>query len=72
MSHAGRRKWRLFSLALLFGFAANSAHAQTVTLTTVNDIVYRADGNPASGTLLISWPAFVTADGHAVAAGNKA
>jgi hypothetical protein len=71
MSHAGRRKWRLFSLALLCGFGVGPAHAQTVTLTTVSDIVYRADGNPASGTLLISWPAFVTADGHAVAAGNK-
>jgi hypothetical protein len=71
MSHAGRRKWRLFTFALLCGFGVGSVHAQTVTLTTVSDVVYRADGNPASGTLLISWPAFVTADGHAVAAGNK-
>ncbi len=71
MSHAGRRKWRLFTFALLCGFGVGSIHAQTVTLTTVSDVVYRADGNPASGTLLISWPAFVTADGHAVAAGNK-
>jgi hypothetical protein len=71
MSHAGRRKWRLFYLALLWGFAASSAYPQTVTLTTVSDVVLRADGNPASGTLLISWPAFVSADGHAVAAGNK-
>jgi len=37
----------------------------------VSDSVFRADGSPASGTLLISWPAFTTADGHTVAAGNK-
>ena len=33
--------------------------------------MFRADGSPASGTLLISWLAFTTADGHTVAAGNK-
>ncbi|HEY4053529.1 MAG TPA: hypothetical protein VGL74_07300 [Terriglobales bacterium] len=71
MPHTGRRKWRLFYLALFCGFAVNSAHPQTVTLTTITDVVYRADGTPASGTLLISWPAFVSVDGHAVAAGNK-
>jgi hypothetical protein len=44
--------------------------AQTPALTTISDIVYRADGTLAGGTLLISWPAFTTADGHAIAAGN--
>src|SRR5712675_3501426 len=38
-------------------------------LTTVSDTVYRADGEPAQGTLIITWPAFVTATGTAVAAG---
>jgi len=38
--------------------------------TTVSDVVYRADGNPAQGTLLISWSGFTTADGLAVAAGS--
>ena len=38
--------------------------------TQVNDIVYRADGIAAKGTVLISWPAFTTADGYAVAAGS--
>jgi len=38
--------------------------------TTVADVVYRADGSPAAGTLLISCPAFSTADGKPVAAGN--
>jgi hypothetical protein len=36
----------------------------------VSDVVYRADGLPAGGTLLISWPAFSTADGKPVAAGT--
>jgi len=38
--------------------------------TTVADTVYLADGTPAQGTLIITWPAFVTASGAAVAAGN--
>src|SRR6202451_2096050 len=38
--------------------------------TTVSDTVYRADGTPAQGTLIITWPAFITASGAAVAAGN--
>jgi hypothetical protein len=71
MSHAGRRVWRLFYLALTGAPTVTGARTQNVPLTTVSDTVYRADGNPAAGTLLISWPAFTTSDGHAVAAGNK-
>ena len=37
--------------------------------TTVTDAVYLADGTPASGNLIISWPAFVTSSGTAVAPG---
>ena len=40
------------------------------TTTVVSDVVYRADGSAAGGTLLISWPAFSTADGKPVAAGT--
>jgi hypothetical protein len=39
--------------------------------THVSDTVYRADGTPASGTVLISWPAFTTADSKPVAAGSE-
>src|SRR5450755_3796061 len=47
------------------------AHAQApVTTTTVQGIVYRADGSVAAGTLIVNWPAFSTAAGQAVAAGN--
>ncbi|HTV09976.1 MAG TPA: hypothetical protein VMD97_13115, partial [Candidatus Aquilonibacter sp.] len=44
--------------------------AAQVTTTTVQDTVYLADGTPASGTIVVSWPAFTTAAGQAVAAGN--
>ena len=39
-------------------------------MTTVADTVYRADGTPASGVLLISWPDFLTSGGQAVAGGT--
>src|ERR1700690_575382 len=38
-------------------------------LTSVVDTVYLADGAPAEGVLVITWPAFVTTSGTAVAAG---
>ncbi|HXJ90785.1 MAG TPA: hypothetical protein VMS18_28505 [Candidatus Binatia bacterium] len=40
--------------------------------TTVADTVYLADGTPASGNLIISWPSFVTTSGTAVASGSTA
>ncbi len=40
-------------------------------ITRVSDTVYRADGTPASGMVLISWPAFTTSDAKPVAAGTK-
>ena len=40
------------------------------SMTTVADTVYMADGSAAQGNLIIAWPAFVTANGLAVAAGN--
>ncbi len=44
--------------------------AGQVSTTTVQGTVYRADGTPASGTLLLSWSAFTTPLNQAVAAGN--
>jgi trimeric autotransporter adhesin len=62
------RPWRrLFLLVLLTALAARG---QSPSLTTISDTVYRADGSPAGGTLLISWPEFTTSTGQAVAAGN--
>ena len=38
--------------------------------TVISDIVYRADGAGAQGTLLIAWPAFTTSNGDPVATGS--
>jgi len=46
------------------------AFAQGVTTTTVQGTVYLANGQPGSGTLQLSWPAFTTANNLAVAAGR--
>jgi hypothetical protein len=62
---------RFLATALLIGMAfTTQSRAQGPGLTTVSDTVYRADGSPGSGTVLISWPSFQTAAGDAVAAGN--
>jgi trimeric autotransporter adhesin len=63
-----RRLGRLF-LLLLPVLVAWVVSAQTLPTTTISDTVYRGDGSPAGGTLLISWPEFTIAGG-AVAAGN--
>jgi hypothetical protein len=60
-------------LVLLMALTLSSTlQAQGPALTTISDTVYRADGTAASGTALISWPSFQTAEGDAVAAGNLA
>jgi hypothetical protein len=73
MLHASRRRWRLFYFRIGCVFLALvwQGMAQGPALTTVADTVYRADGFPAAGTLLISWSPFTTADGATIAAGNK-
>ena len=76
MRDAGRRPMgRLFYWALLtafaFGLSAFGAGPQSgPATTTISDTVYLADGTTASGTLIITWPAFVTSGGTAVAAGS--
>jgi hypothetical protein len=44
------------------------AHAQAVSTTTVQGTVYLANGQPGTGTLIVSWPSFTTASGQLVAA----
>jgi hypothetical protein len=61
---------RLFYLLVAFLTAFGTARAVPPQTTTINDIVYRADGSAASGTLLITWPQFSTSDNKAVAAGT--
>jgi len=44
------------------------ANAQAVSTTTVQGTVYLANGQVGAGTLVVSWPAFTTANGQAVTA----
>jgi len=60
-----------FLATALVVMATYSAWAAGPALTTISDTVYRADGTAAAGTVLISWPAFQTAEGNVVAAGNQ-
>jgi hypothetical protein len=62
---------RLFYCAVMIVACGVGVYAATPAMTTISDTIYRADGRPAGGTLLISWPAFSTASGSAVAAGTK-
>ncbi|HTY84116.1 MAG TPA: glycosyl hydrolase family 28-related protein [Silvibacterium sp.] len=57
------------ALAIVLAVLPRLAAAQ-VTTTTVQGTVYRADGGAATGTVLVSWPAFSTATNLAVAAGS--
>src|SRR5271155_5504350 len=49
--------------------AASPSPQSGLTMTSVVDTVYLANGSPAQGVLLITWPAFLTANGTAVASG---
>mgnify|MGYP005810466599 CR=1 FL=1 len=69
-SRTGRTCVCVLALTISLFVAGIGADASGPAMTTVNDIVYRADGNVAAGKMLISWPAFTTADGKVVAAGS--
>ena len=58
--------WMLVSAWLVLGVAG----VAQVSTTTVSDTIYHADGSAAQGSLLISWPQFMTASGAPVAAGS--
>ena len=63
----------LLRIGLVLGFAAltlTMAQGQSSSTTLVQDTIYRADGTPASGTLIVSWPGFSTAANAAIAAGS--
>src|SRR5580693_2345981 len=47
--------------------AASASPQSGPVLTSVVDTVYMANGSAAQGILVITWPAFVAADGTAVA-----
>ncbi len=63
--------WGVLATSGALSGTANAADGGAPAITRVSDTVYRADGTPASGTVLISWPAFTTSDAKPVAAGTK-
>lgn len=76
MRDAGRRPmgrlfyWAAILGAMCFGLRTYGAVPQSgAPTTTVADTVYMADGTPAAGSLIITWPAFVSASGSAIAGG---
>jgi hypothetical protein len=71
MLNKGDRGWWSRVLLLAGLLVLPTSPAVALQMTTVQDTVYRADGRPAQGTVLLSWSAFTAADGSAVAAGNE-
>jgi hypothetical protein len=63
--------WMLMLGALAWmGTTVSAQTAPAIATTLVSDTVYKADGSAATGTVLVSWPAFTTAAGLSVQAGS--
>ena len=60
----------LISLTFAFLLPRYAAADNGPALCQISDIVYRADGKPAQGTVVILWPEFTTAAGQPIAAGS--
>lgn len=72
----GRLSYWVMAAVMMCGLArtasgAGAAPPSVPATTTVADTVYLADGNPAQGNLIITWPPFLTASGTAIAGGTK-
>jgi hypothetical protein len=65
--HWKPENWMLIGVLLAAWSAAATAQ---VTTTQVADTIYHADGTPATGTVLLSWPAFTTASGQSIPGGS--
>ena len=65
-------KWLAMSvLSLSLITYHSSLFAQAPATTTVQDTVYKSDGSLASGSIVISWSPFLTADSKPVFGGTK-
>jgi hypothetical protein len=65
-----RVSWVVSLLVLLAAWMPGAVGQ--VPLTQLSDTIYGANGTPATGSVVVSWPAFTTASGSAVAAGTTA
>jgi len=65
--HWKPRSWMLIGVLLTVMTVAGVAQ---VTTTQVADTIYHADGTVATGTVLISWPAFTTSSGDSIPSGS--
>jgi hypothetical protein len=64
---AGRwMKWLLMVVGLMM--ISDVSRAQGISTTTVQGTVYLANGQPGTGTLVVSWPSFTTAAGQLITA----
>lgn len=61
--HCKRGSWILIGVLLALTTATGMAQVAT---TQVKDTIYHADGTAATGTVLISWPAFTTSNGDPI------
>ncbi len=78
--HWKPRGWTLIGMLLLAvpgamtvmkaGAMAQAASPSPIATAQVTDTVYRADGTPAMGTVIVSWSAFTTALGQSVPSGT--
>jgi hypothetical protein len=65
--HWNFRSWILIGVLLA---ALTATGVAQVATTQVADTIYHADGTLATGTVLISWPAFTTSGGDAIPSGS--
>ena len=65
--HWKPRSWMLIGVLLTVMTVAGVAQVAT---TQVADTIYHADGTVATGTVLISWPAFTTSNGDSIPSGS--
>ena len=63
------RGWMLVGMLLAVVTVGVVAQSSIAT-TTVTDTIYRADGTAATGTVIVSWPAFSSATGLTVPSGS--
>ncbi len=68
--HWKPRIWLLAGMLLAVMLALAPPGGAQVTTTQVADTIYRADGSPAAGSVVISWPEFSTAAGQSVSGGS--